>query len=282
MKINKLLSLTLGAILMVSLATGCSNSNETKIEKKPSTKQNIAKSPVLIEDIEFVDKKILEPDSSGTRYLETKFKNNSNKTIKGITVEYDINNGESVYLSTYDTIKPGEKSSKVECFAPKTGKEEDMKAKKMSIVAIEKDKELYIDYDMKLDKYDVVEGEIQESAKSPVLVKDIEFVDKKILEPDSSGTRYFETKLKNNSKVPITSVSIEYELDNGEAVFLSSNDTLLPGDTSSIVECFAPATGKEEDMKAKKISIVALNEAKKEIYIDYDIKLNKYDVIESE
>ena len=27
-----------------------------------------------------------------------------------------------------------------------------MKAKKMSIVAIEKDKELYIDYDMKLDK----------------------------------------------------------------------------------------------------------------------------------
>ncbi len=77
-------------------------------------------------------------------------------------------------------------------------------------------------------------------------------------------------------------MSIEYELDNGEAVFLSSNDTLLSGDTSSIVECFAPATGKEENMKAKKISIVALNEAKKEIYIDYDIKLNKYDVIESE
>ena len=111
MKINKLLSLTLGAILMVSLATGCSNSNETKTEKKPSTKQNIAKSPVLREDIEFVDKKILEQEIHQELDTETKFKNNSNKTIKGITVEYDINNGESVYLSTYDTIKPGETES---------------------------------------------------------------------------------------------------------------------------------------------------------------------------
>ncbi|MEG0872895.1 MAG: hypothetical protein RR942_09220 [Romboutsia sp.] len=283
MKINKTIGLTLGLILMVSLATGCSDSGETKKTEEKSTtlNQDTSKSPVSVKDIEFVDKKILEPDSAGNRYFETKLKNNSDKTITAITVELELDNGEDGYLSTYDTIKPGETSSKIECFAPKSGKEEDMKAKKINIVVLDKDKQLYIDYDIKLDKYNVVESEVEESIDSPVLVNDIELVDKKVLEPDSIGNIYFETKFKNNSKVPVTSVIVELEIDNGEVAYLSSYDTLLPGDTSSKVECFAPKSGKEEDMKAKKISIVSLDKDKKEVYIDYDIKLNKYTVMEA-
>lgn len=282
MKMNRFLGMTLGLILSATALTGCSSNGEST--SGAGTKENIevGKSPVLVKEIEFVDAKILEPDSVGQRYFETKFKNNSSKTITSISVELELNDGEIAYLTSSDTIKPGETSSKTECFAPSTGNKEDMKAKTISIIAIDGDKQLYIDYDVKLDKYDVLEGEIEESKiDTPVSIKDIEFVDAKILEPDSIGQRYYEARFKNNSKVPITSVSIELELDNGEVAYLTSHDTLLPGDTSSKTECFAPSTGNEEDMKAKKISIISLNKDNKEVYIDYDVKLDKYDIMES-
>ncbi len=278
---SKQIILSATLLLSLSLMVGCSSNDTSQSSNTSSSKENNKDEKVLVTDIEFVDAKILDPDSIGTRYFKTSFKNNSDKTITSIGVEFKLDNGDIAYVSSYDTLKPGDTSSIAECFASTTGKIEDMEAKKVSITAINGDKQLYIDYDVKLDKYDVFEGEIEEQVQSPVLVKDIEVLNATVLEPDSIGSIYMKANFKNNSKLPITSISIELELDNGEVSYLSSYDTLLPGDTSSNVECFGPTTGKLEDIKAKKISIVAVNEAKKDIYIDYDIKLNKYDVTES-
>ncbi|MGX4599565.1 hypothetical protein [Faecalimicrobium sp. JNUCC 81] len=277
----KAIVLTMVSLTSLGLMVGCSSEKSSTNSKETVTKTQEEKSPVLVKDIEFIESKILEPDSIGARYFQTKFKNNSNKIITSISVEIELDNGEVAYLSSHDSLKPGDTSSIVECFASTTGNLEDMKAKKISITAINDDKQLFIDYDIKLDKYDILESDEKSTVKSPVLVKDIEIVNPTILDPDSIGTRYFKAQIKNNSKLPVTSFSIELELDNGEVAYLSSNDTLLQGDTSSNIECFAPTTGNLEDMKAKTISIVALNENKKEVYINYDVKLNKYDVLES-
>lgn len=113
-----------------------------------------------------------------------------------------------------------------------------------------------------------------------VLVTDLEFINPSITEPDSTGTRYFGTKIKNNSKFTITGINIPLELDNGETSYLSMYDTLLPGDTSSIVSCFGATTGNLEDMKAKTVEITMLDTDRKIIYVDYDVKLNKYSTTE--
>lgn len=276
---SKVIMLSMSLLLSMSLMVGCSSEGQNG--ETLSSKENKKDEKVLVSDIEFVDSKILEPDSIGNRYFKTFFKNNSDKTITSVSVEFELDNGEVTYLSTYDTLKPGDTSSIVECLASTTGNIDDMKAKNVSIVAISGDKQLFIDYDVKLEKYDVFEGEIEEQVESPVLVKDIEVINPTVLEPDSIGNRYLTTNFKNNSKLPITSISIELELDNGEVTYLSSYDTLLPGDKSSNIECSGPTTGNLKDVKAKRVSIVALNNAKKEIYIDYDIKLNKYEVMVS-
>lgn len=279
---SKILSLSIISLISVTALVGCSSSSDNPSSNSSQKQNEENKSPVLVKDIEFVDAKVLEPDSIGTIYFETQFKNNSDKAIKGISIELELDNKEVAYLSSYDTIKPGETTSKTQCFGPTTGNKDDMKAKSVSITAIDGDKEMYIDYDIKLDKYDVIEGDVASNTiKSPVVVSDIEFVNPQILDPDSIGSRYFKTQLKNNSKSIITSASFEYELDNGEVAYLSSYDTLLPGDTSSNTECFAPTTGNKDDMKLKTVSITVLDENKKEIYIDYDVKLDKYDVVES-
>lgn len=282
---KKMVNIAVIAILSTGALVGCSSEeNNTSTENKNNTQivKEDKEAPVLIKELEFVDNQMLEPDSIGTRYYVTKFKNNSDKIITNINIELELDNGETTYLSSHDVIKPGDTSAKTQCFGPSTGNLEDMKAKVINIVVIDKNKQYYIDYDIKLDKYDVLETKYEENKEvSPVAVKEIEFVNPTVLDPDSIGNVYFKTQFKNNSKLPITSVSIEFELDNGETTYLTSFDTLLPGDTSSNAECFGPSTGNLEDMKAKTISIVALNEDKKDVYIDYNIKLNKYDIIVS-
>lgn len=76
---------------------------------------------VTIKDIQLVDFKVRKPDSIGTIYMQTKFKNNSSQNIKGIEYTYEVN-GEKVYLSTYDTLRPWDTSTLSECFGPKSGK----------------------------------------------------------------------------------------------------------------------------------------------------------------
>lgn len=288
--------LLLSIVLTISLMVGCSSKNNDKdtgdntssgnvVEsdnKGNSESSNQKKEHVLVTDIEFVGATIAEPDSIGTRYFKSQIKNNSKYKITGLNVELELDNGETSYFSMYDTLLPGDTSSISECFGATTGNLEDMKAKNISITMInDKEKYVYVDYDVKLDKYDIMEGDKAETLESPVLVSEIEFINPIMLEPDSIGTIYFQTQIKNNSKNAIKGFSVDIELDNGETVYLSTYDTLLPGDTSTKFECFGATTGNMEDMKAKKISIVALDEDKNEIYIDYDVKLDQYDVVES-
>lgn len=99
---------------------------------------------------------ILEPDSIGTRYMEATFTNNSEYPVTGYTLTILLKDKEEkTYLSTYDTVLPGETSPKFETFAPESGKEEDLEILKVEIVGADGDEDFWIDYDVKLDKYDL-------------------------------------------------------------------------------------------------------------------------------
>lgn len=109
----------------------------------------------------------------------------------------------------------------------------------------------------------------------PVLIENIELLDFNIKPPNSISTIYMEGKFKNNSDKNITHIQYTYKFD-GEKHYLTTYDTLLPGDTSSIVETFAPISGNPEDMELLQIKITSLDENNKEVYIYYDTKLKTY------
>ncbi len=125
-----------------------------EIEEEAKEEAQEDKIKVKVNEIKLVDFKIKKPDSIGTIYMETKFKNNSKENIKGITYIYEID-GERMYLSNYDTLKPGDTSTISDTFGPKSGKKEDMKLLAVSITVINKDgSQTFIDYDAVLDFYE--------------------------------------------------------------------------------------------------------------------------------
>ena len=120
----------------------------------------------------------------------------------------------------------------------------------------------------------------EKDAGIPIKVEDISY-DIKILEPNIIGTRYMEATYTNNSKYPITSVSMTVLLkDKNEKTYLTNHDTVLPGETSPIFDTFAPPSGRYEDIEILEIAIRAVGENGKTMVIEYDTKLKKYDYME--
>lgn len=156
-------------LILSVVVTGCSD-GKGKIEDKPGTetsKTDTGKNegqkqeseenkadelPIHPDDVK-ADIKILDPDSIGSVYLEATFTNNTEYPIVGYNATVlNKDTNEKSYLSTYDTVMPGEKSPTFEAFGPKTQKEEDYEILKLEIVAkLDNGNELHVDYDFKLE-----------------------------------------------------------------------------------------------------------------------------------
>ncbi|WP_394883344.1 putative periplasmic lipoprotein [Clostridium baratii] len=163
---KKFLGLLIVSMISVGLLVGCGSSNTNQTSSNSNQKQSEQQTDqqdqddtkketpkVTIKDLQLVDFKVRKPDSIGNIYMETKFKNNSNQIIKGIEYTYEVN-GEKTYLSTYDTLRPGDTSTLEECFGPKSGKKDDAKLLKAEFTVVNKDgSNTYIEYDAKLGTY---------------------------------------------------------------------------------------------------------------------------------
>lgn len=146
-------------IICLFISTGCVDSSQS-LNKKVSINNNVDDSPIEINDIEFVGLEITSPDSIGKRYLKTRVKNNSNLPISSLRIELSVGDKETTYIASNKIINPGKTSDYIKCFAPKSGKISDIEAKNMTIKVNKDGKMLFIDYDNKLDSYNVLEANV--------------------------------------------------------------------------------------------------------------------------
>ncbi|MGL5314099.1 MAG: hypothetical protein ACRC92_12695 [Peptostreptococcaceae bacterium] len=284
--ISRAKSITLAIIFILcsNIFVGCTvidSENETVI-KSLSLGSNIKNqeiTPIILEEIEFVNGRI-ERYSEDYRAIEVQIKNNSNLTITEAYFNFKLDNGNTSVLGFYETLKPGETSTKKECEASTSGKIKDIIFNNAIIRAVDGVNEVQITYDAELNKYTVEREKINKWITPDVLISDIELINPELKDIDSRGIRYFEVKLKNNSKKTITSIVISYDIGNGETSTLSTYETLPPGNTSSKEICIGPEEGTIEDMKINTISITALKNKDKEVNIEYDAKLGQYHINE--
>lgn len=109
----------------------------------------------------------------------------------------------------------------------------------------------------------------------PIHPDDI-MMDITILEPDSIGTVYMEATYTNNSKYPITSYTAKVLLkDTNDTTYLSSFDTVMPGETSPKFETFGPDSQDPNDVEVLTLEVIARTEEGNNLYIDYDFKLGE-------
>lgn len=116
--------------------------------------------------------------------------------------------------------------------------------------------------------------------KSEVLVTiDQVPYDLTIQEPDSIGNIYGLATYTNNSEYPITGFELTFhkKIENEKTYFMSY-DTVMPGETSSNFESSSEAS--IDDMELIKIFINARNEDGNDVHIEYDVKLDEYEVLE--
>ncbi|EQK42319.1 putative lipoprotein [[Clostridium] bifermentans ATCC 638] len=159
MKQKRSIGIIIISLLCVFMLTGCTNSNQS-VDNKVNINNNAEKSPIEVDDIEFVGLEISQPDSIGQRYIKTKIKNNSNLTITSIRVELKIGDKETTYISSNKTLNPGQTSDDIKCFGPKSGDISDIEAKSINIKVNEDGKMVFVDYDTKLGEYNVLEANI--------------------------------------------------------------------------------------------------------------------------
>lgn len=141
---------------------GCGNSkiettndNSTNIEVKEENDKNDVKEPPVTIDQLPISITINEPDSIGTVYMDATFTNNSNKNITGYSITVLLkDSNEKTYLSTYDTVLPGETSPIFNTFGPKTQNENDIEFLSYDITITNDDgTNTYLTYDNKLKQY---------------------------------------------------------------------------------------------------------------------------------
>ncbi len=94
-----------------------------------------------------------------------------------------------------------------------------------------------------------------------------------------TGTVYMDATYTNNSDRTIVSFSAAVLLkDDNEKHNLSSNDTVLPGETSPKFSTFGPKSLNTRDMEILKYRISVINEDGSKTSFEYDNKLKQYNL----
>lgn len=114
--------------------------------------------------------------------------------------------------------------------------------------------------------------------KPPIEMKDVYF-DITILPPDIIETIWMEATYKNNSKYPITYLDATVLLkDTNEKVYLTSIDTVLPGETSPVFKTFGPKSLNSNDIDFLTCTFKIRNDSGDETYVSWDLKLGTYEI----
>lgn len=97
-----------------------------------------------------------------------------------------------------------------------------------------------------------------------------------IREPDSIGTVYMDATYTNNTEYPIVAYQLNVLLkDKNEKVNLVNFDTVMPGETSTKFDSFGPETQDPNDYELLGLEVTARTEDNKDLYIEYDFKLEE-------
>ena len=113
-----------------------------------------------------------------------------------------------------------------------------------------------------------------EETAQPSYNPSFELVDPMLEEPDLLGITYYTAYLKNTGDCPITSFELVFAYTDMEGnrskTYMNTYDTILPGETSTIMQCFG-----SNDMELLRSSITVLDNEGNSHLFEYDAKLDK-------
>ena len=122
---------------------------------------------------------------------------------------------------------------------------------------------------------EIEEAEDVETEESEININDF-VITGQLQEPDSIGTVYYKATLTNNSIYSVKFADFKYHMTKDgveENTYLTFLDTISAGRTSSVSECFG-----SDDMELISITLTLVNTEGKNIYVEYDAKLDEIEI----
>lgn len=137
-----------------AINTGNKDNKQEDIKKEETKKDEKKEPPLKIEQLP-INIKMREPDSIGNIYMDATYTNNTDKNIVGYSVTILLKDSNTTtYLSTHNTVLPGETSPKFNSSGPKTKSLDDIQILKYEItIANEGGSKTTLEYDNKLKQY---------------------------------------------------------------------------------------------------------------------------------
>ena len=116
----------------------------------------------------------------------------------------------------------------------------------------------------------VVNEEAPAEQECPISMDDF-VINGQLQAPDSIGNVYYEGSITNNSSFAIKNIDFAFHYTNKEGnkdtTYLSCYDTILPGETSAVKECFG-----SDDMELISVEVTIVDDGV-DHHFEYDAKL---------
>lgn len=230
---------------------------------------------VLVKELEFVNQS-LEEKESGVYIYKGRIKNNSKYTIRGISVEIELDNQNYTTLTTQDILLPGETSSYIECFGPASGNIEDMKATRITINMYDDEfRQTQIQYDVNQGKYTYVEDNATR-VEPLVVISDLELVNPTLSETNLNKGIVYQASIANHSNYVVTGIIYTFQTNENQTINLVELDSIGANATSPVLSCPGPITGNLEDMQLKQVKYSVIDSDNNSQQITYDVRLDHY------
>ena len=235
----------------------------------------VARHYVGVGEIEFIDASVEQEEGSDLAIYQTRIKNNSKHTIKGLTIEVELENGRHTTIVTQDTLQPNDISGWIRCVGPSSLQIDDLKMTRFTIKMVDDNyQETVVTYDVGRDFYTYNQLTKQEMIDPLIKVEEIEFVKPTLLKKENDEV-VLQTYLRNNSDYNLQSVMYTFEDEDGETYTLYSPLEIESQHQSSLLTTSSLPSTNWDDYQFKSVNYTYLNQETL-VYMMYDVRLKQY------
>lgn len=230
---------------------------------------------VRVGEIEFIDASVEQDEAGNLAIYQTRIKNNSKHTLKGLTIEVELENNQHTTIVMPDTLQPNDISGWIRCVGPSSLQIDDVKMTRFTIKMIDdNDQETVVTYDVGRDFYTYSQVPTETVINPEVTVEEIEFVKPQLLKKEDEGV-VLQTYLRNNSKYQLQSVMYIFEDEAGETYTLYSSLEIDSEQQSPLLTVSQLSSTNWEDYQFKSVSYTYLDQDTL-VHLMYDVRLNQY------
>ncbi len=252
------------------------------------TKEGIKKEP-KIKDFPYKITKLKpeDPEDPYSENIQMTFTNKSDYIVTGHSLEVELKGEKVLFLDDF-TVFPGETSPVIRKKGPESFKKKDIKVLTYFVkFQDEKGNKKMLSYNAESGENKIIDKSYEEKQKQKEIkelfkIEDFPY-ELEILDADCKGRHYMGMSYTNKSNFTVTDYAVRLFLkDENRIIYASTDDIVLPGETSKEFTVFGSKSGKKRDIEVVEHRLKIKDENGDKYLVIYDARLDECTVYEDD